>query len=486
MRTLPRYMILSYIGPFLMTFFIAVFVLFLQFIWKYVDDLVGKGLPPAVLLELFFYVALNTFPLALPLAILLSSLMTFGNLGEQFELVALKSAGMSLQKIMMPLSLLALLTTIGAFLFSNNVLPFVNLKWQSLIHDIQEKKPALNIKEGIFYNGIDGYTIRIGKKESDGINCSNLMIYDHSQGAGNNKVITAHSGKLELTADKQFLNIVLFNGTSFEEMDSKEGESHRPLVRSTFKEQVVRFDLSGFRMVRTEEELFKSNYEMLNITQIEAALDSLAEEKKAQHDEFIKKFSEMLSEASVLKTLVQKNDSSGNSAGINAAGMSPNIPGQLKQNETVSTANRSQTIDMALNIARSKKYFIESRVSDADIFTKPVTSLNIVWHKKFTLSIACLILFFVGAPLGAIIRKGGLGMPVVVSVIIFILYWVVSITGEKMSKEGVIPPYAGMWIATAVTLPLGIFLTSKATSDSALFDSDAYAKFFRKILWKKK
>src|ERR1035441_3049899 len=211
MRTLPRYIISSYIGPFLMTFFIAIFVLFMQFLWKYVDDLIGKGLDTYTLAKLFFFVILTTFPLALPLAILLSSLMTFGNLGEQFELVALKSTGMSLQKIMSPLIIVAFLTSVGAFFFSNNMLPYVNLKMNSLLYDIQQKKPAFNIKEGIFYNGIEGYTIRIERKESDGITCHNIMIYDHTQNAGNNKVITSEYGIMKLTEDKHFLYIDLFN-----------------------------------------------------------------------------------------------------------------------------------------------------------------------------------------------------------------------------------------------------------------------------------
>ena len=286
MRTLNRYIIFSYIGPFLMTFFIAVFVLFMQFVWKYVDDLIGKGLETRTLVELFFYAALSMFPLALPLAILLSSLMTFGNLGEQFELVALKSSGMSLQKIMTPLIIVAFLTSVGAFFFSNNMLPFINLKMRSLIYDIQQKKPALNIKEGVFYNGIDGYTIRIGTKESDGITCHDIMIHDHTQNAGNNKVITAESGKLEMTSDKKKLIMQLFNGTSYEEIVDSKNENHYPLMRSKFKEQTVRFDLSGFRLVRSEEGLFKSSYEMMNIRQIAETIDSLETDKKKRISNF--------------------------------------------------------------------------------------------------------------------------------------------------------------------------------------------------------
>jgi len=485
MRTLNRYIILSYIGPFLMTFFIAVFVLFMQFVWKYVDDLIGKGLETSTLAELFFYAALQTFPLALPLAILLSSLMTFGNFGEHFELVALKSSGISLQKIMFPLMVVAFLTSAGAFFFSNNLLPYVNLKTNSLIYDIQQKKPALNIKEGVFYNGIDGYTILIEKKEKDGITCHGIMIYDHTQGLGNNKVITAESGKLQQTADKQYLSVVLFNGTSYEEMADSKNESKNPLTRSTFKEQTVLFDLSGFRMVRTDEELFKSNYSMLNISQIQEMTDSIKLCKKNRILDFRKNFSNMLSESNILKLSLSTTKNTADSSQRALFPLNPPLSGNIPAVSHLADTEKTRAIDMALNTARSKKYYVESLISETNNYDKPVISLNVEWHKKFSLSLACLILFFVGAPLGAIIRKGGLGMPVVVSVIIFILFWVISITGEKMSKEGVLPAYIGMWIATAITLPLGIFLTSKATSDSSLLDMDVYTNFFKRFLQRK-
>ena len=369
-----------------MTFFIAVFILMIRWLYVYVDDLIGKGLSGTTLAELFFYVALNTFPLALPLALLLSSLMTFGNLGEHFELVALKSSGLSLQKIMLPLILVSLLLSGGAFLFSNNILPFVNLKMQSLIYDIQQKKPALNIKEGIFYNGIDGYTIRIEKKESDGVTCQNILIYDHTDGVGNNKVLTAQSGRLEMSPDNQFLNVTLFNGTSYEEMVDKKSGNTYPLNRSTFKEQDVRFDLSGFKMMRSDEELFKSNYAMLNLKQIHEMIDTTNMEKEERMAEFRKNFTDML--------ISSKKDSA-----LLVTDIHPKV-------------TESAIIDAALNITRSKKYYIESLIGDLENYNRPIISLNVEWHKKFTLSIACLILFFVGAPLGAIIRKGGLGMPV--------------------------------------------------------------------------
>lgn len=463
-----------------MTFFIAVFILFIRWVYVYIDDLVGKGLGIPVLAELFFYVALNTFSLALPLAILLSSLMTFGNLGEHFELVALKSAGISLQKIMVPLMIVSLLTSIGAFFFSNNVLPYVNLKMQTLIYDIQQKKPALNIKEGIFYNGIDGYSIRIEKKDADGSSCRGILIYDHTSGMGNTKVIIAESGKMETTPDKQFLILTLYNGTGFEEMINEKTQISFPLLRSKFKEQVVRFDLSGFKMERSDEGIFKSNYAMLNMQQINETLDSLKIEYKKRAYDFEKNITEMLSEKNVLMAPLPDT--------VPRITASPliihrNLPvdQSKKFSSNTGTISKAQILDYAMSIARSRKYFIDSAVTEMNNYKRPVTSLNVEWHRKITLSVACLILFFIGAPLGAIIRKGGLGMPVVVSVVFFILFWVMSISGEKMAKEGVIPPYIGMWIATAVTFPLGIFLTVKATSDSSLFDIESYLTPFRKL-----
>lgn len=358
----------------------------------------------------------------------------------------------------------------------------------SLIYDIQQKKPAFNIKEKIFYNGIDGYTLRINKKESDGKTCRDILIYDHTQQYGNNKVITAETGKIEFSQGEKYMVLTLFNGSNYEEILDKENINNHPLIRSKFKEQIVRFDLSGFKMVRSDEGLFKSNYAMMNIAQINHSLDSIDLSRKQQKVDFRNKFIKM-SEVKITKS---KNHSDEKDSVIQISTQpSQGIHSFLKpENQNIITSTRNNTaaqiVELALNMARSKKYFIESHLSERDNYIKPVTSLNVEWHKKFTLSLACLVLFFIGAPLGAIIRKGGLGMPVVVSVVFFILFWVITISGEKMVKEGVLSPYIGMWMATAVTLPLGIFLTRKATSDSSLFDADAYLKPFRKILEKKK
>ncbi len=265
----------SFAGPLLLTFLISLFVLLMQFLWKYIDDLVGKGLDWIIIGKLMVYVSVTLVPMALPLSILLSSIMTFGNMAEHFELTACKSAGMSLQRVMRPLIITAILICITAFYFSNVVLPMANLKMNALLYDVRQQKPALYIKEGVFYNGIDGYSIKIGQKDSDGKTLRNIMIYDHRENRGNTNLIMAESGSMVMSQDERFLILTLNNGTSYEEKQNNPGKNNKPLMRSEFDEQVVRFDLSSFKMTRTNEQLFKDNYQMLNIKQLSSAADSI-------------------------------------------------------------------------------------------------------------------------------------------------------------------------------------------------------------------
>ncbi|MFA5781276.1 MAG: LptF/LptG family permease, partial [Bacteroidales bacterium] len=275
-KKLYLFMIRSFFWPFIMTFFIAVFILLMQFLWKYIDDLVGKGIEWTIIAQLLFWASTTMIPLALPLAILLSSIMTFGNLGEHYELVALKSAGISLQKIMMPLIVVTVLISISAFYFSNNVLPYANLKMGSLLYDVREQKPALNVKEGIFYNGIDDYVIKVGKKDSDGKTLRNIMIYDHSSRMGNTNLTVAETGTMEMTVDKRYLIFTLLNGINYyESADRQRTKTNHPFQRTKFKEEFRRFDLSAFTLTRTNEEFFKDNYQMMNVKQLKATRDSL-------------------------------------------------------------------------------------------------------------------------------------------------------------------------------------------------------------------
>ena len=469
MKTLYKFILKSYAGPFVMTFFIAMFVFFMMFIFKYIDDFVGKGLSFSILSELFFYFSLTTIPMALPLAILLSSLMTFGNLGEHYELTAMKSAGFSLQKIMTPLIYTSIIIAIGAFYFSNNILPFTNLKAGSLLYDVRESKPALLFKEGFFNNSLDGFSIRIGKKEYDGKTLREILIYDHRDMQGNNIVLAAKSGKMEETADKMYLVLTLKDGVSYKELPSNNSKdiNRRPMIRDKFQERIINFDLSEFKMSRTNEDLFKNNYQMLNILQLRQTIDSLNKKLEKRKINFTKQLKQSYYAKSF--NLLATSDTT-----------------NKNENDTISFSQYSKgqqlsIIEIATNTVRSAKAYSESIWDEQETEEYSKLKYQVEWHRKFTLSIACIVLFFIGAPLGAIIRKGGLGMPVVISVVFFIIFHILSITGEKLAKEGEIPVYQGMWLATAILLPIGVFLTYKATTDSSLFDSNAYIERLKKI-----
>ncbi len=473
MKTLHKFILKSYVGPFVMTFFIAMFVFFMMFIFKYIDDFVGKGLSFGILSELFFYFSLTTVPMALPLAILLSSLMTFGNLGEHFELTALKSAGLSLQKIMTPLILTTVCLSIGAFYFSNSVLPYTNLKAGSLLYDVRESKPALLFKEGVFNNSLEGFSIRVGKKERDGKTLGDILIYDHRAMQGNTIVMSAKTGKMEETADKMYLLLNLKDGVSYKEInDNPKDALTRPLMRDKFEERTIHFDLSEFKMSRTSENLFKNNYQMLNISQLNKAVDSLKLKNQKRKIDFIAQLKQSYYSKSTLLMAV--------------ADSTKKLVSDTNFFSKLSNAQQLSVIENATNIARSAKAYSESIFNESETEVYSSLKYEAERHRKFTLSIACLVLFFIGAPLGAIIRKGGLGMPVVISVVFFIIFHVLSITGEKLAKEGEIPVYQGMWLATAVLFPIGVFLTIKATSDSSLFDINAYIDPIKKLFTRKK
>lgn len=422
--------------------------------------------------KLMVYVSITIVPLALPLSILLSSIMTFGNMAEHFEITACKSAGMSLQRIMRPLIVTAILICITAFYFSNIILPMANLKMNALLYDVRQQKPALYIKEGVFYNGIDGYSIKIGKKDSDGKTLHNIMIYDHRENRGNTNLVMAESGSMVMSEDERFLILTLLNGTSYEERQSSPGKNNKPLMRSEFEEQVVRFDLSSFTMTRTNEQLFKDNYQMLNLKQLTLAADSIEKRLDQKKEDLFHraKINYSILPDSTNKTLTHRE------VKLQETGIIMNFPQD----------KRAMIINSALLSARNMKSITDDIITDLDGKSRVLAKHRIEWHRKFTLSFACLILFFIGAPLGAIIRKGGLGLPVVVSIVLFVCYHVISISAEKFAREGVISPFEGMWMSSFVLLPVGIFLTYKATTDSALFDKDAYTRFFKKFSRKQK
>jgi lipopolysaccharide export system permease protein len=470
MKKLDWFTLKSYLGPLVMTFFIALFILLMQFLWKYIDDLVGKGLEWYIIFKLLFYASSTFVPLALPLAILLSSLMTFGNLGENYELVSMKSAGVSLSRIMRPLIILSICISGLAFYFSDIILPTANLKFLSLLYDIREKKLAFNIKEGVFYNGIEGFVIRVEKKDPDGNTIRDVMVYDHSKHQGEISLTVAEWGKMELTPDKRFLVFRLYNGTNYEERtDLRQAERTHPFQRTKFKEQYQMFDLSTFQLTRTDEKLFKSNFEMLNVRQLTHSIDSIDKNYRLDRNNFEKNF---IHNYYCLSTLDTLSKSSGKDS---LKIFNPDILGNSDAQE------KQKIYALAKNNAYSVKENIKMNKESLHQKSKFLHKHEVVLHKKFTFSIACFLLFFIGGPLGAIIRKGGLGLPAVISAVFFILFWILSFIGEKYTDEGVLPAYEGMWIAPAVLLPIGIFLTYKATVDASLLDLDTWFKFFKKV-----
>lgn len=466
---------MSFIGPFIMTFFIALFVLLMQFIWLYIDDMLGKGLEWYVIAELLVFASANLVPLALPLAILLASLMTFGNLGEHFELVAFKAAGISLQNVMKPLIILVSIISIGAFFFANNIIPVANLKFYSLLHDIRTQKPAFNILPDVFYNEIDGYVIRIKEKvpREDGDLLKKIMIYNHSEDNGNRHLTVADSGIMQISKDKTYFLVKLFHGVDYQEKFERKVDKVYPFSRFYFDEYEMRIDMSGFKLSRTDEELFKEDYRMLNLRQLSERTDTLNKYNSTRSREFYEGImnSYIINDTNISKTLKL-------------------IPSDTKLTleqvlSRIPKNQYDQLFNIALNDARTNKGRASAVLVEMDYYSESLLNLNVEWHRKFTFSLACLIMFFIGAPLGAIVRKGGLGMPVVISVVFFLLFWILSIMGEKMAKEEVIEVYQGMWISTFVLFPLGFFFTYKATTDSAMFNTDSYIKFFKKLFVRK-
>lgn len=442
----------------------------MQFIWLYVDDMLGKGIEWYVIAELLIYSSANLVPLALPLAVLLASLMTFGNLGEHFELVSFKAAGISLQKIMRPIFILVAFLSLGAFLFANNIVPVANLKFFSLLHDIRNQKPAINIKPGVFYNEIEGYTIRIRGKEEmdDGTEMlKKVMIYNHSENRGNRQLTVADSATMSISADKKYFLMKLFDGVDYQEKQEDKTDKVYPFSRFSFQENEMRIGLEGFQFKRNDEDAFKHDYRMFNLKQIKNQSDTLRRKYNESVDGVnqVIQFSYLFNDTIFIKKEITSSKRIDVDQYLNT----------LLQDE------QNQIYGIAISNCRTNKGRSGAAATEQLLSKKSLASLGVEWHRKFAFSLACIIMFFIGAPLGAIVKKGGLGMPVVISVVFFVFFWILSIIGEDMSKELIILPYQGMWLSIVVLLPLGFFFTYKATTDSTMFNLDAYIGFFKKI-----
>lgn len=444
------------------------------FVFTYIDEIAGKGIDSGTLAQLFMYTFLMFIPNSMPLAILLSSIMTLGNFGETYELAAMKSSGLSLLRIMRPLLIFIICLSAFCFAFSNYTLPYIHLKQASILYDVREAKPTLNIKESVFYNGIEGYSIRVGKKDKDGKTIHDILIYDHTEKRGNIVQLYADSGRLETSENKNALVMTLFNGNRYQQiLNDNNDVRRRPMISASFEKQKVHFDLSNFQLKRTDEELFRNNAEMMNINQLNGYIDSTKLEKKKVSNDVQYNFNNyyykrVLQSSHKCDSLKVKSET-------------------IKNYFTRQSAiTKNQILDNALNQTNTSVQFLEGKVGNIENSENDKAKYLVNWHKKFTLSFACIVLFFVGAPLGAIVRKGGLGMPVVISVILFIVYHVISFICEKMALEGELNPLIAMWAGPMLFLPFGIWLSLKAAKDSALFDSTVYYTFFKKIFRRKK
>ena len=493
-------MLQTFLPLFIMTFGICLFIVLMQFLWRYIDDMVGKGLGIPVLGEMFFYAALFLLPMALPLAILLASLMTFGNLGERLELLAMKSAGVSLIHIMRPLIITIGIISIGAFFFQNNAMPVVQVKLYSLLYSMRQKSPELDIPEGVFYGEITGYNVYVKEKNNQTGLLKDVMIYDYSKGFNNARVILADSGRLKTSADKLFLVLSLFNGESFENLsEGQTGSNNRktavPYRRETFstKDILIGFDAN---FTRTDESFMQNHYMGKQLKDLQTSIDSMtvrldsikAINSKNVYDMSYKKtFSKPKRELSQ-----QAETGTGNTATANDADSLTKISNEPVKIINFDSLYKAEAPSGQAALLVRAKSNIES--VKADYYFKAATLGDEAykvrrhlteWHKKFTLSFACMVFFFIGAPLGAIIRKGGLGMPVVISVILFIFYYIIDNIGFKMARDGIWEAWEGMWLSSAILAPLGIFLTYKAVNDSVILNADTYLNAIKNFIGKR-
>ncbi|WP_455586563.1 LptF/LptG family permease [Bacteroides sp.] len=472
-KKLDIFIVKSFLLLFIGTFFICLFIFMMQFLWRYVDELVGKGLEMTVMAQFFFYSALSLVPVSLPLAVLLASLITFGNFGERYELLAMKAAGISLLKIMRPLIILVCIICGISFYFQNVIGPIAQGKLGTLLISMKQKSPELDIPEGVFYSEIPDYQLKVGKKDRKTGMLYDVLIYNFKDGAENAHIIYADSGRMEMTADKQHLYLHLYSGELFENLKSQNVKAQNvPYRRESFKEKhsIIEFD-SDFNMA--DASIMSNQATTKSMQSLQASIDSMK----------------------------HVGDSIGRRYYNEAIGGVYSFPSGLSKEDTIKIeqANiESYNVDSLFEAATlmQKQKIMSSATSRAEslqgdygfkVYTMEPNDYQIrrhgtEWHKKITISLSCLLFFFIGAPLGGIIRKGGLGMPVIVSVLVFIIYYVIDNSGYKMARDGKWVVWMGMWLSSAILAPLGAFLTYKSNNDSVVLNGDAYIAWIKRIV----
>lgn len=465
----------AFIGPLLFTFVISEFIFLMQFLWKYIDDLVGKGLEFNLIVKLLILFSFKVVPLALPLSILLSSTMTMGNFGENNELVASKASGVSTLRVMGSLVVFVTFLSIGAYFFSNKVLPYTNLKFMTLLMDIRRHKPALDIKEGIFYKGINGFTMKIGKKSPNNTSIYDIIVYDHTSGYGNDNVIMADKGEMSLSADQRFMIFELFNGRQYQDT-RKRGQDYKRVYEQNvveFKYYRKIFDLKEFKLNRSNGNLFKGYHELLDSKELKKEIDSLGKDlakiPAALNDYnrnyivFSKVFPDSIKPAAIAEV-----DSVPDSLGFASVITGKGAGLSEAQAAVTNLTSMNSYVDMQLSDISMKKFYIQK--------------FEVELHKKFMLSFACIILLLIGGSMGAIVRKGGLGMPILISACFYMLFHVLNMIGDKLAYSEVFTPFMGAWLPTIVLLPIALWLTYEATNDSGVFKKDTYLKFLNKLV----
>jgi lipopolysaccharide export system permease protein len=463
LKKLDKLILKSFLGPFIITFFIAFFVLMMQTLWKYIDDLVGKGLPFLTIIKFVWYASATLSTLAMPIAILISSIMTFGNLGESFELVAIKSAGISLLRFMRPLVWFTVLLCIVTFLFANYVIPYSQLKFVTLYRDILVKKPALNMKQGIFYKDIEKYAIKVGKKDENGTKIENVLIYEQSNVLQENTIV-ARSGNMQISDNNNYLEFKLKDGNRYQEKGSY-GDTATEYVRLQFQTFKKLFDLSAFNQKAGDQNDYKNNSKMLSAVQLDKNIDSVSRIK----DSLSKTLNKYIHAS--LKYVTDTSAQWKNIASVTFGSKEKLFPDSAEDILYERSISKIAEIKNTL-FFNSTEY--EAKRLD-------IVNLKLEWQRKFAFSLACMVLFFIGAPLGSIIRKGGLGMPLVVAIVFFLIFHLLNMFGEKFVKTETMSPFLGMWLAIIVLTPVGIFFTYKAMNDSQLLNKDLYLNFYRKV-----
>ena len=472
-KKLDIFILKSFCLLFTGTFFICLFIFMMQFLWRYVDELVGKGLEMSVLAQFFFYSALTLVPLSLPLAVLLAALITFGNFGERFELLAMKAAGISLLKIMRPLIVFIALVSCVSFFFQNVIGPRAQTKLWTLLISMKQKSPEVDIPEGVFYDEIDGYNLYVKHKNRDTGMLYDVLIYNFEKGFENAQIIKADSGRLEMTADKQHLYLHLYSGEQFENLkDQSVSRKNVPYRREAFREKhaIIEFD-SGFNMA--DEGIMSNSEKSKDMWTIQADVDSMMQRNDSLGRVY---FREAMQGAYAVNAQLDKEDT------IRLAEASVADYDVDSLFDVATLTEKEKVLSTAVNRAGSTGSDWNFKAFNIQQTDSSLRKHKAAWHEKLTLSLSCLIFFFIGAPLGGIIRKGGLGMPVVVSVVIFIIYYIINNTGFKMARDGKWIVWMGMWTSTAVLAPVGAFFTYKANKDSVVLNADAYIAWIKKIL----